>query len=65
VGLAALDAILPKSVVSYQPYWAVRAHLLTGLGMNDEVRDAYACAIGLSEDEQVREFLLRRSRSVG
>lgn len=64
VGLAALDAIVPKSVVSYQPYWAVCAHLLTGLGMNDEARDAYARAIGLSEDEQVREFLLRRSRSV-
>jgi RNA polymerase sigma-70 factor (ECF subfamily) len=62
VGLAALDEIAPGSIVTYQPYWAVRAHLLTGLGLNDEARAAYVRAIGLSEDEQAREFLTARSR---
>lgn len=60
-GLAALDAITPHPAVSYQPYWAVRAHLLAALGRTDEARDAYARAIGLSEDERVREFLRERS----
>ena len=31
-GLAFLDAIDPSSVLSYQPYWAVRACLLHRLG---------------------------------
>ena len=31
-GLAALEAIDPDAVKSYQPYWAVRAHLLQRLG---------------------------------
>jgi RNA polymerase sigma-70 factor (ECF subfamily) len=62
VGLAALDEIAPSSIATYQPYWAVRAHLLTELGLIDEARVAYARAIGLSEDEQAREFLAERSR---
>ena len=56
-GLAALEA-LPRDVISsYQPYWALRAHLLKRRGRPDEARDAYARAIGLSEDRAVREFL--------
>ena len=58
-GLAALDAIDARSVVTYQPYWAVRAHLLARLGDRDAARDAFAHAIGLSEDKAVREFLIR------
>ena len=38
MGLAALDQIAPSSIVTYQPYWAVRAHLLTELGLTDEAR---------------------------
>jgi len=59
-GLAALDAIDPRSVLSYQPYWAVRAHLLARRGDPEAARDAYARAIGLSEAADVREFLVRR-----
>ncbi len=59
-GLAALDAIDAHSVATYQPYWAVRAHLLSQLGDPDAARDAYARAIGLSEDRSAREFLIRR-----
>ena len=56
-GLDALDAMPMDTVIEYQPYWALRGHLLRGLGRTAEARDAYARAIGLSEDGAVREFL--------
>ena len=56
-GLAALDAMPSQIVDAYQPYWALRAHLLRALGRHDAARDAYTRAIGLSEDPAVREFL--------
>ncbi len=59
-GLAALDAIDPDDISAYQPYWAVRAHLLQGLGKTLEALDAFDRAIGLTEDPAVREFLLQR-----
>jgi len=59
-GLAVLDAIELGSVSSYQPYWAVRAHLLQRLGKTSESREAFDRAIGLAEDPAVREFLLLR-----
>ena len=59
-GLAVLDSIDVKAVSSYQPYWAVRAHLLQQLGETPEALDAYDRAIGLAEDPAVREFLLKR-----
>jgi predicted RNA polymerase sigma factor len=58
-GLTALVAIDSRTVLSYQPYWAVRAHLLARLGDREAARDAYSHAIGLSEDRQVRDFLIR------
>lgn len=59
-GMAALDAIDRKSVVSYQPYWAVRAHLLQRLQKAQEAREAFDRAIGLAEDSAVRHFLLQK-----
>jgi predicted RNA polymerase sigma factor len=59
-GLAALDAIDQDAVSAYQPYWAVRAHLLKLLGKGPEARRAYDRAIGLAEDPAVREFLLQK-----
>ncbi|MFZ0806381.1 MAG: DUF6596 domain-containing protein [Candidatus Sulfotelmatobacter sp.] len=59
-GLAALDAIDPKGISDYQPYWAVRAHLLQRLGKASEALDAFDRAIGLTEDLAVRQFLLQR-----
>ena len=56
-GLAALEAIPPDAVTGYQPYWALSAHLLKRLGRAAEAREAYARAIGLSEDPAVRDFL--------
>ncbi len=58
-GLEALDAIDSRTVVDYQPYWAVRAHLLSRLGRMQAAREAYSQAIGLCEDPAVREFLIR------
>jgi RNA polymerase sigma-70 factor (ECF subfamily) len=59
-GLAVLDGIDLDSVSAYQPYWAVRAHLLQLIGKTPEAVDAFDRAIGLAEDPAVREFLLRR-----
>jgi len=59
-GLAILDAIDQNAVSAYQPYWAVRAHLLQRLGKGPEVQHAYDRAIGLAEDPAVREFLLQK-----
>ena len=59
-GLAVLDPIASDLVSHYQPYWAVRAHLLQGLGKTREASDAYDRAVGLAEDAAVREFLLQK-----
>jgi predicted RNA polymerase sigma factor len=61
-GLAALEPIAPEAVSHYQPYWAVRAHLLEGLGKTHEASDAYDRAIGLAEDPVVRAFLFEKRR---
>ena len=58
--LAVLDALPAAVIASYQPYWALRAHLLATLGRADEASAAYSWAIGLSEDEAVRVFLADR-----
>ena len=60
VGLAVLDTIDPDEVPVYQPYWAVRAHLLRLLGKVSAAQQAYDRAIGLAEDPAVREFLLQK-----
>ena len=59
-GLAALELIDQCDVSDYQPYWAVRAHLLHRLGKMQDAADAYDRAIGLAEDPAVREFLLQK-----
>jgi len=59
-GLAALELIAPDDVSHYQPYWAVRSHLLRRLGKTREAADSYDRAIGLAEDPAVREFLLQK-----
>jgi len=64
-GLALLRAIPIEGSASYQPYWALAAHLFARLGRNDEANDAYEKAIGLCEDPAVRAFLAARAaRSV-
>jgi RNA polymerase sigma-70 factor (ECF subfamily) len=59
-GLTVLDGIDVDDVSAYQPYWAVRAHLLQRLGKTSEAAHAFDQAIGLAEDPAVRQFLLQR-----
>src|ERR1700723_3093058 len=59
-GLAVLNSMDLNAVSAYQPYWAVRAHLLQRLGKTSEAASALDRAIGLSEDPAVRQFLLQR-----
>jgi RNA polymerase sigma-70 factor (ECF subfamily) len=59
LALEALDVIDARSTLNYQPYWAVRAHTLAELGESEAAGQAFAHAIGLSEDPQVRAFLIR------
>jgi len=59
-GLEALEAI-PRG--DYQPYWAVRAHLLRRLGRDREAREAFAQAMERTTDRAVREYLEEEARS--
>lgn len=63
-GLAILDTIDPKAISAYQPYWAVRAHLLQLVGKTAEAREAYDRATGLAEDPAVREFLIQKASRI-
>ena len=58
-GWALLQAIPAEAVASYQPYWALGAHLLRRLERTAEARDANARAIALCEDASVRAYLVR------
>jgi hypothetical protein len=63
-GLAVLDAVDWDVVSAYQPYWAVRAHLLQRLERIADASDAYDRAIGLAEDPAIRQFLLKKRADV-
>jgi RNA polymerase sigma-70 factor (ECF subfamily) len=49
-----------KRMMSYQPYWAVRGHLLADAGRGAEAREALTVAIGLSTDEAIRRYLEKK-----
>ncbi len=59
-GLNALDEIPTNLSRSYQPYWALRASLLSDVGQGGLAQSAYDLAIGLSQDESVRRFLIKK-----
>jgi RNA polymerase sigma-70 factor (ECF subfamily) len=59
-GLKRLDQLDPSAVASYQPYWAVRAFLLSQAGDDTAAAGAYMTAIGLSDSPAVRDFLAGR-----
>jgi RNA polymerase sigma-70 factor (ECF subfamily) len=58
-GWQLLEQIPKDAVQSYQPYWAVAAHLLKRMDRTAESKAAFTRAIGLCEDQAVREFLIR------
>jgi RNA polymerase sigma-70 factor (ECF subfamily) len=61
MALALLDDI-DAQAVNYQPYWAVRAHLLQRLARIGEAEAAFERAVELATDPAVRSFL-QRSRN--
>lgn len=56
--LAPLEA--DPRMLSYQPYWAAKAHLLAGAGQPARAAEALTVAIGLSTDEAVKGYLRSR-----
>ena len=58
-GLRALEEIASAFTERYQPYWAVKAHILSAEGEPNAVI-CYERAIGLTKDASVRDFLLGR-----
>jgi RNA polymerase sigma-70 factor (ECF subfamily) len=59
-GLAAVRELPVEAVRSYQPYWALQAHLLEGLGRTVEADAARERASALTEDPAVRRWLSAR-----
>lgn len=59
--LAEIEAQLPQATGGYQPYWALRGHLLERLGQGGEAGRAFDRAIALAQDAAVKKYLqLRR-----
>jgi RNA polymerase sigma-70 factor, ECF subfamily len=56
--LAPLEA--DKRMLSYQPYWAARGHLLSLAGDAASAAQALTVAVGLTTDEAVKGYLLGR-----
>ena len=63
-GLQQLEALPPKRVKDYQPYWALRAHLLSQMGQVAEAQQAYTRAIGLAEDPAICAFLQQQQAAL-
>ena len=65
---AALADLTPleadKRMLSYQPYWAARGHLLALAGDSASAAHALTVAMGLTTDEAVKAYLLGRFREM-
>ena len=61
---AALADLVPleadKRLLSYQPYWAAKGHLLALAGDTAPASESLTVALGLTTDEAVKGYLLRR-----
>ncbi len=61
-GLAELSRLPEEKTAAYQPFWALRTHLLEASGAPEpEIREARDRAIGLTTDPAVRAYLTRRA----
>jgi len=60
--LCLLEEIPEGRTAAYQPYWALKAHLLNRLDRKAEAQKAYERAIGLTEDPAARAFLTRKAK---
>ncbi len=63
-GIALFEAIPTEAIKSYQPYWALTAHLFKRMQRYEEARAAYSRAIGLCTDPSIREFLKQQACQV-
>lgn len=63
-GWTLLQSLSEETVRSYQPYWALTAHLLAQLGQSRQAMAAYQRAIGLCEDPAMRQFLGQRIQAL-
>lgn len=52
-------------MLSYQPYWATRAHLAARAGRRQEAHEAFTLAIGLATDAAIRDYLLAQRDGLG
>jgi len=59
-GLELLDAIEPSRVVSHQPWWAARAHLLAMAGVHADAATAYGRALAVTVEPRLRAWLEQR-----
>ena len=57
-GLNLLQHLPVDTLVTCQPYWVTRAHLLAQTGALVEAQSAYARAIGLTENPAIRRHLM-------
>ena len=68
-GLAALDAIEPQAIASFQPAWATRAHLLAAAASSEadmkKARSAYDRAISLTTHAGQRRYLAGQRALLG
>ena len=61
--LTALAELPQEWIRNYQPYWAVRAHLLQSERRSEEASTAYDMAIALAQSPAIKKYLLeKRSR---
>jgi predicted RNA polymerase sigma factor len=58
-GFGALEEIPRERIVTYQPYWAARGHLLQLLDRKDEALKAFTRAASLTDDPALREYLFK------
>jgi RNA polymerase sigma-70 factor (ECF subfamily) len=64
-GFDALEAIPSAQIAAYQSYWAARGHLLRLLNREEEAREAFVRAAGLTDDVALRNYLFERSKGEG
>jgi RNA polymerase sigma-70 factor (ECF subfamily) len=61
---AALADLTPlekdERMLSYQPYWAAKGHLLSRAGHTRAAAEALTVAIGLATDDAVKAYLRRQ-----
>ncbi|NQX66394.1 RNA polymerase subunit sigma-70 [Paenibacillus alba] len=63
-GMALLDELPAEAVKSYQPYWALSAHLFKRMKRFEEARASYSRAIGLCMDPSIRAFLEKQFANI-